>query len=146
MATDRNGLEILDRAQCLELLSASALGRIAVTVSALPLILPVNFLLDGDRILIRTGIGTKLEAATRDAVVAFEADHVEPFGHTGWSVCVIGRASELRDREDLARASALPLPHWTQDGASHLMAVSLDVVSGRRLTHGTAVIGAEGVT
>src|SRR6516165_11352239 len=86
MDMDRNGLEILDRAECLHLLSGSVLGRIAVTVGALPVILPVNFLLDGDRILIRTGKGTKLEAATRDAVVAFEVDDVEPFSHSGWSV------------------------------------------------------------
>ena len=138
METDRNGLEILDRAECLRLLATSPIGRIAVTIGALPVILPVNFLLDGERILIRTGGGTKLDAATRDAVVAFEADHVDFYSHTGWSVCVTGRATELRDEGELARARDLPLAHWTQNGASHVVVVSLDLVSGRRLTHDQA--------
>ena len=37
----------------------------AVSVGALPVILPVNSLCDGERILIRTGDGTKLAAAAR---------------------------------------------------------------------------------
>jgi nitroimidazol reductase NimA-like FMN-containing flavoprotein (pyridoxamine 5'-phosphate oxidase superfamily) len=138
METDRNGLEILDRAESLRLLGGAALGRIAVSISALPVILPVNFLLDGERILIRTGEGTKLDAAMRDAVVAFEVDHVDPFGHSGWSVCVTGRATELRDEVDLVRARKLPLPHWASNEVSHFVAVSLDLVSGRRLSHNPA--------
>ena len=137
MDMDRNGLEILDRAECLRLLAGSILGRIAVTIGALPVILPVNFLLDGDRILIRTGTGTKLEAATRDAVVAFEVDDVEPFSHSGWSVCVTGRAMELRDQDDVARVASLPLPHWAPKGTEHVVAVSVDLVTGRRLSHPT---------
>jgi nitroimidazol reductase NimA-like FMN-containing flavoprotein (pyridoxamine 5'-phosphate oxidase superfamily) len=138
METDRNGLEILDRDECLHLLAGAPLGRIAVSIGALPVILPVNYMLDGDRILIRTGEGTKLDAATRDAVVAFEVDHVDPFSHTGWSVCVTGRATELHDEGDVARAGSLPLPHWVPDGVSHYVAVSLDLVSGRRLSHSAA--------
>lgn len=135
METDRNGLEILDRVECIRLLEGAVLGRIAVSIGALPVIVPVNFLLDGDRILIRTGEGTKLEAATRNTVVAFEVDHVDPFSHTGWSVCVTGRATEVRDANDVARAGSLPLPHWVPNGVSHYVAVSLDLVSGRRLSH-----------
>jgi nitroimidazol reductase NimA-like FMN-containing flavoprotein (pyridoxamine 5'-phosphate oxidase superfamily) len=138
MDTDRNGLEILDRAECLRLLAGSVLGRIAVTIGAIPVILPVNFLVDGERILIRTGEGTKLQAATRDAVVAFEVDDVEPFSHTGWSVCVTGRATELRDHDDVARVGTLPLAHWAPHGVEHVVAVSLDVVTGRRVSHPNA--------
>jgi nitroimidazol reductase NimA-like FMN-containing flavoprotein (pyridoxamine 5'-phosphate oxidase superfamily) len=130
---DRNGLEVLDRAECVRLLSGSSVGRVAVTVGALPVILPVNFLVDGERILIRTGEGTKLDAATRDAVVAFEVDHIEPFAHAGWSVCVTGIAREVDDEEERARVDSLPLPHWTPNGVSHIVAVSLELVSGRRI-------------
>ena len=98
------------------------------------MILPVNFLCDGERILIRTGDGTKLAAAARDAVVAFEVDHVEPFSHTGWSVCVTGIAREISDEKQLASVAALPLPHWTPNGVGHVMAISLELVTGRRIT------------
>jgi len=133
MDLDRNGLEMLDRIECARLLACSTIGRIAVTVGALPVILPVNFLIDGDRILIRTGEGTKLDAAVRDAVVAFEVDHIDPIEHGGWSVCVTGIARELRDAADLHRVSRLPLAHWAPNGPSRVMAVSMDLVSGRRI-------------
>src|SRR6187401_2874753 len=64
MEIDRNGLEVLDRAECLRLLSTATLGRIGVQYGALPTVLPVNFVLDGCDIVIRTGRGTKLDAAT----------------------------------------------------------------------------------
>jgi nitroimidazol reductase NimA-like FMN-containing flavoprotein (pyridoxamine 5'-phosphate oxidase superfamily) len=130
---DRNGLEVLGRAESLRLLSGSSLGRLAVTIGALPVILPVNFLLDGDRILIRTSPGTKLDAATQDAVVAFEVDHVDPFAHSGWSVCVTGTARELTDRDDLARVSRLPLAHWAPRGGDHVVTMSTELVTGRRI-------------
>jgi len=44
---------------------------VGLTSGALPMIVPVNFLLDEERILVRTGRGSKMEAALRDAVVAF---------------------------------------------------------------------------
>ena len=74
MELDRNGLEVLASDQCLRLLAQAPLGRVGLTSGALPVILPVNFLLQEDHILVRTGRGTKLDAATRNAVVAFEAD------------------------------------------------------------------------
>jgi uncharacterized protein len=94
---DRNGLEVLSRDECLRLLGTAGLGRVAVTTAALPTILPVNFRFDGRQILIRTGRGTKLDAATRNAVVAFEVDEVEPATREGWSVVVTGVARELTD-------------------------------------------------
>jgi nitroimidazol reductase NimA-like FMN-containing flavoprotein (pyridoxamine 5'-phosphate oxidase superfamily) len=133
MECDRNGLEILGRDECLQLLSGCSLGRVAVSVGALPVILPVNFLLDRERILIRTGPGTKLDAATRDSVVAFEVDHIDPFSHGGWSVCLTGMAREVKDEAELARVKELPLPHWAPNGVGHIMAVSIEIVSGRRI-------------
>ena len=133
MIVDRNGLEVLEETECFRLLSHATVGRIGLSMGALPVILPVNFLVDDRRILIRTGSGTKLDAALHDAVVAFEVDHIDPFEHGGWSVCVTGVAREVHDRDDLARIAALPLAHWTPNGLGHVMEVSTDLVSGRRI-------------
>ena len=62
------GLELLDEAECRRLLASSRLGRVAVNMAALPAIFPVNFVVEDDHIVFRTGTGTKLEAATRHAV------------------------------------------------------------------------------
>ena len=70
MEVDRNGLEVLSRDECLRLLRTATLGCIGATSDAMPTVLPVNFRFDGRQILIRTGAGTKLGAATDNAVVA----------------------------------------------------------------------------
>ena len=80
MEVDRNGLEVLDRDECIRLLGTATLGRLAVTSGSLPTVFPVNFLLDDDRIVVSTSRGTKLDAAIQDAVVAFEVDDFDP-GH-----------------------------------------------------------------
>jgi uncharacterized protein len=132
---DRNGLEVLDRDTSLCLLSTATLGRIGVTDRALPTILPVNFVFDGKRILIRTSAGTKLAAAAAGAVVAFEVDDFDPMYHAGWSVTVTGPALEVDDAEDLARIASGHLPHWAPtDG--HVIAIDPAIVSGRRLRPG----------
>ena len=82
MRLDQNGLEILDRDECLRLLAQAVIGRVGVSSGALPRVLPVNFRLDGGRILIRTARGTKLDAAAANAVVAFEVDDIDPVDQT----------------------------------------------------------------
>ncbi len=132
---DRNGLEILDREVSLQLLEQATLGRLGVTSDALPTILPVNFRFDGDRILIRTGVGTKLHAAASGAVVAFEVDDFDPMYHSGWSVVVTGRAEEVTDPDQLERVRDLHLAHWAPaDG--HIIAIDPAIVSGRRIVPG----------
>jgi nitroimidazol reductase NimA-like FMN-containing flavoprotein (pyridoxamine 5'-phosphate oxidase superfamily) len=127
---DRNGLEVLDRGECLRLLRTVSLGRIAITTGALPTILPINFRVEGDRILFRTGVGTKLDAATRGAVVAFETDAFDPMYHSGWSVVVTGVAQAVEDPDDRAVHTT---PRWAPGQDERLVEVSIEDISGRRL-------------
>ena len=136
MEIDRNGLEVLDRDECLQLLGRATLGRVAVTSAALPTVLPVNFRLAGDRIVFRTGEGTKLAAATRNAVVAFEVDDFDPVDHTGWSVVVTGVAGPVVDPDAQAALSDLGIVWWVPGANGHLVEVSLELVSGRRVPPG----------
>jgi nitroimidazol reductase NimA-like FMN-containing flavoprotein (pyridoxamine 5'-phosphate oxidase superfamily) len=138
MEVDRNGLEMLDREQCLRLLDGATLGRIAVTSAALPTVLPVNFRLAGERIVFRTGAGTKLAAATRNAVVAFEVDDFDPVQHTGWSVVVTGVARPVENPDDLAELRTLGIPRWAAGPDHHMVEVSIELVSGRRIPPGRA--------
>jgi nitroimidazol reductase NimA-like FMN-containing flavoprotein (pyridoxamine 5'-phosphate oxidase superfamily) len=132
---DRNGLEVLDRDAALRLLATATLGRVGVSSSALPTILPVNFWFDGGQIFLRTGIGTKLHAAIAGAVVAFEVDDFDPMYHSGWSVVVTGAAREVTDPAELAGLRHVPLPHWAPvDG--HVVAIDPAIVSGRRIVPG----------
>lgn len=144
MEVDRNGLEVLSRDACLRLLATATLGRVGVSSGALPSVLPVNFRFDGHQILIRTGVGTKLDAAVHNAVVAFEVDEIDPVAHTGWSVMVTGVARELTDAGELARAQVPPLARWAPGGEDRVIAISTELVSGRRIVPGLAAgIGAD---
>jgi hypothetical protein len=132
MDIDGNGLEVLDRATCLELLGSVPVGRIGLSSAALPLVLPVNFCLDGDRIVVRTGTGTTLAAASHHAVVSFEADEIDPLFHAGWSVVVTGVARPVTDEDDLGHVVDLPLVPWGARG-DHYVAITIDEVTGRRI-------------
>src|SRR5688500_14548904 len=112
MEVDRNGLEVLDRDECLRLLATATIGRIAMTSGALPVVLPVNFRLIDASIVIRTGRGSKLEAATRNAVVAFEVDSFDQFSHSGWSVMATGVAREVTDPTQRDRLRRSHIPRW----------------------------------
>jgi uncharacterized protein len=131
---DRNGLEILDRGECLRLLGGATLGRIGITLGALPTILPINFRLVEERILFRTSVGTKLDAATSNAVVAFEVDDMDPLWHTGWSVVVTGLARELTNPEDAAALDGFDLPYWAPAASGdRIVEISTQMISGRRI-------------
>ncbi len=133
MEVDRNGLEVLDRDECLRLLAPKTVGRLGLTSGALPTVLPVNYRLVDDRVVLRTNVGSKLEAATTNAVVAFEVDDVDPVWHTGWSVVVTGVAREIIDPDDLARIVEANVPRWAPMGPDRYVGISLELVTGRRI-------------
>lgn len=119
--------------ECALLLAAGSIGRVGVSLGALPVVLPVNYaVLDGD-IFIRTGAGTKLDAALTGSVVAFEIDAVDPLYHEGWSVMVQGRASEVVDPDELKRARALPLEPWATGTRDRFVRIANERISGRRI-------------
>ncbi|MEU1392243.1 MULTISPECIES: pyridoxamine 5'-phosphate oxidase family protein [unclassified Nonomuraea] len=133
MQLDSSGLQVLSREECLRLLSSTPIGRIVFTDRALPAVQPVNFCLDGERVVIRTSIGSKLAAATRHAVVAFEADEFDPAMRTGWSVTAVGHARAVTDPAEMARLAALPLSPWAPGSRDHYIVVDAEQVSGRRI-------------
>ena len=96
------------------------------------MVLPVNFRFDGAQVLFRTAAGTKLDAATDHAVVAFEADEIDPATETGWSVVVTGMAREVTDPVELAAAPAR-LTRWASGDGDRVVSIRADLVSGRRI-------------
>ncbi|MGV9233218.1 pyridoxamine 5'-phosphate oxidase family protein [Streptomyces nigra] len=132
----------LDGAEALRLLGSVSLGRIVFTRHALPTVRPVNHVLDGGDIVIRTHEGAALTSRTERAgdpgvVVAYEADAIDPHTHLGWSVVVTGYARLVTDPEDLARCRRLVRP-WVDQAMDQAMdqAVRIrpDLVTGILLT------------
>lgn len=117
----------LTRAECLRLMSTAAVGRIVFTEQALPAVAPVGFVVDGEDVVIPVPPGSRLLAATRGAIVAFQADDLDAAGRSGWSVTVVGRARVVRDPGESAREALRP---WT--GAEFIL-VSCGRVTGQRV-------------
>ncbi len=123
----------LSPTECLRLLGAGVIGRVVFTESALPAAQPVTYLLDGEEIVFRTRNGSKLAAATRNAVVGFQADEFDVATRTGWSVLGVGQAYEVRDPDRLSElAATLPDP-WVPAHDAHTISIPLRQLSGRRL-------------
>ncbi len=133
----------LSRDECLQLLAGAVIGRIVVTDGALPAAHPVAYVLDGEEVVFRTAGGSKLAAAARHRVVAFEVDEIDVGARTGWSVLGVGEATEIVDPARLADLDGhLPDP-WVPVAGAHVLSVSLQKLSGRRLRR-TTLIGADG--
>ena len=132
-------LDPLDRDECLRLLGTAVVGRIGLVVDGRPVILPVNFALDGDKVVFRTAEGTVL-TQTSMAPVAFEVDHVDEAGRVGWSVLVRGVARDIGDALDPTseRLRNLSLVSWAPGTRARWFHVVAEEVTGRRLRLGPA--------
>jgi CBS domain-containing protein/nitroimidazol reductase NimA-like FMN-containing flavoprotein (pyridoxamine 5'-phosphate oxidase superfamily) len=133
MDMDDDGLELLSEEECRQLLSQGSLGRVAVAVGAIALVFPVNYLMSGDDVLFWTAEGTKLRAAVDNRVVTFEVDHVDAVTETGWSVLAVGPAQERAEPAVVAGAMAAGLRSWAPGDRSHLVAISAEILTGRRI-------------
>lgn len=126
------GLRAITVAQCYQLLAEESVGRLAYIARAeTPDIVPVNYVLDGGDVVIRSGPGPKLQAAERRAQVAFEVDCVDRATRTGWSVVVIGRAIRLRLTEQRQHADG-PAP-WASGPRSAAIRIRPSRITGRHL-------------
>ncbi|WP_051713303.1 pyridoxamine 5'-phosphate oxidase family protein [Spirillospora albida] len=134
MEHDGTRQEALGRAECLMLLRSVPIGRVVYTDRALPAVRPVAFVLDGDRaVVVRTAPGSKFDAALRGAVVAFEADAIDPAGLTGWTVTAVGRAQAVTAGPEAERLAALPLRPWLPGPLDGFIRIVFRSVAGRRL-------------
>jgi nitroimidazol reductase NimA-like FMN-containing flavoprotein (pyridoxamine 5'-phosphate oxidase superfamily) len=124
----------LTRHECLGLLAGGVIGRVICTDGALPTAQPVNFVLDGQEIIFRTANGSKLAAATRNAVVAFQLDQFDTATRKGWSVLGVGEAYEVIDPARLAELTDLQPDPWVRDHDAHTIAIPLGILTGRRVT------------
>ena len=123
----------LDRGECLRLLGKNTVGRVVFTEGALPAAHPVTYLLDDEEVIFRTGAGSKLAAAARHHIVGFQADEIDPYTRTGWSVLGVGQAYEVVTPIRLAElATRQPAP-WIPDRTEHTIAIPLQRLTGRRL-------------
>lgn len=127
-------------AECWDLLSRTAIGRLAVDLAGRPEIFPINYVTDGDTIVFRTGAGTKLAGAALTHHVALEIDGQNADEHTVWSVIVKGWAEPIERLQEVYDAELLPLVPWVESDKPNFVRIRVDQVTGRRFHLGTGAV------
>lgn len=125
----------LERAEALRLVAGAPFGRVVFTRDALPAIRPVNHLVDGGAIIVRTRVTSRLTSAVHGnapVVVAYAVDDIDPVRRTGWSVMVTGFARTVTDPERVARYERLLRP-WVGRVMDTVLAIEPEIVAGIRL-------------
>jgi len=128
-------LDAISEVECYALLAGAEVGRVIVSIDALPAAFPVNYWLTGDAIVFRTAPGTKLNAAVNHTVVGFEVDEIDPATRSGWSVLVVGKSHVVNDPAEIARLDRAGLHSWAPMPAPHYVKISIQRISGRRLSN-----------
>jgi nitroimidazol reductase NimA-like FMN-containing flavoprotein (pyridoxamine 5'-phosphate oxidase superfamily) len=131
-------MQVIPTEECYRLLATQEIGRIGVNAEHYPLILPVNYAVDGTTLVIRTRPGTILRAAEH-ANVTFEVDQIDPQTRSGWSVLVRGQAEEVgaeHRAELVARTHSTGVQPWAPGEHGNWLRVIAHDVSGRRIVPG----------
>ncbi|MFI7587412.1 pyridoxamine 5'-phosphate oxidase family protein [Spongisporangium articulatum] len=124
---DRTAQE-LSRAECLRLLRTTGVGRLVYTDRALPAIIPVNFVITDDHVVVALRNGSRAAQAANGNVVAFEADRIDEETRTGWSVVVVGPGVAER-----VGTTDVLLRSWITGERDVRLLIALQRVTGRRL-------------
>ena len=79
----------MGRDECIDLLKTATCGRLALTVNAMPSVIPVTFELSGGDAILRSLIGPQV-VVHPDQVVALEAGCLDDVADKRWSVVILG--------------------------------------------------------
>jgi nitroimidazol reductase NimA-like FMN-containing flavoprotein (pyridoxamine 5'-phosphate oxidase superfamily) len=132
MTYAERSLIALSHRECVTLLSAAHVGRAVFTERALPAVVPVNFIVQDDAIVMCTASDTRLASAAARGVLAFQVDDIDASARCGWSVVVVGVAELVDSPLEHARIRCLLEP-WAPGDNEVYIRLPIKVVTGRRI-------------
>ena len=124
-------LKEIGKAECLELLASHKVGRVAYCDELGPVVLPVNYVLDHDTVLVQISPHSTLATHLRAAPASFEIDDFDDYNQAGWSVLVRGDAAYV-DYADLPGDDNRPVA-WAEGQRTFHVRITPHDISGRRL-------------
>jgi uncharacterized protein len=120
--------------ECLDLLAASTIGRVAWCGPDGPQVVPMTIGMHQGTIVFRTVAYGALARAVRRATVAVEVDEIDHATRTGWSVVAIGPADTVAEPAELARLWQCGGPEpWAPGVRTLFVRVVPRRVTGRRI-------------
>jgi nitroimidazol reductase NimA-like FMN-containing flavoprotein (pyridoxamine 5'-phosphate oxidase superfamily)/DNA-binding transcriptional regulator YiaG len=120
-------------AECRRLIAPGGVGRIAFGAFSGPIVVPVNYAVLADTLVIRTAEGTVIDGHA-DEQVALEVDHIDEALCQGWSVLVRGPAHRVAHPAELRRLQE-EAAVWPWAGGEREVYVRIvpREISGRRI-------------
>jgi nitroimidazol reductase NimA-like FMN-containing flavoprotein (pyridoxamine 5'-phosphate oxidase superfamily) len=120
-----------------ELLRSGIAGRVALVTPTGPHIVPVNYSVVDDAVIIRTSPYSLLGTYGRDTTLAFQIDGFDQERSRGWSVQVRGRGQVVTDQAQIDRIREVGEPRpWANGVRSLYLRLRWTEMSGRQLgTH-----------
>ncbi len=116
------------------LLRLGVVGRVAVSTPTGPHIVPVNYSVVDDAIVIRTSPYSLLATHGLDVVIAFEVDDIDHEYHQAWSVVARGTSEVVSDPVVLERIASVWEPRpWAAGSRNLFLRLPWRELTGRRL-------------
>jgi hypothetical protein len=125
----------LDHAECERLLRRGTFGRVALTTSRGPEIVPVNYAVQHDAVVIRTSSVGLLARHAHGKPVVFEVDLVDHATWQGWSVVARGIGEVVADPQEPAPGQPRVRP-WADGERASELRLAWTELTGRKV--GTA--------
>jgi len=85
----------LDEDYCWAVLHSGSFGRVALSMHAMPVIVPVRYTIREGGVRFRPAGAVGIAGALIDSVVAFQADGFDDEICAAWSVHIVGRVTDL---------------------------------------------------
>lgn len=124
----------LSHEECVQLLRGGVGGRVALSSPNGPHIVPVNYSVLDDAIIIKTSPYSTLGTYGRDTMLAFEVDHFDHERQRGWSVVARGRGEVVTDPQDIDHIRQVRDPRpWAGGGRNLYIRLRWTELTGRRL-------------
>jgi nitroimidazol reductase NimA-like FMN-containing flavoprotein (pyridoxamine 5'-phosphate oxidase superfamily) len=138
-ASDKPVFEPMDEAECLRLISAGGIGRLAYAGRFGLTVLPVNYKLHDGAIVFRTAehspTGEDLQTGIAHAEyeVAFEIDEIDPAARLAWSVLIHGPAHPMTSPAERAAVVESGVEPWAPGQRDYAIRITPKRVTGRRI-------------
>lgn len=132
-------VERLDEAQCLRLIEAGGIGRLAYSGRYGLTVIPVNYKMFEGTVVFRTTQGGSTDEDLRTGIadaeysVAFEIDDLDPAVREGWSVLIHGSAHHVDTEEERAAVSQAGVDPWPGGQRELFFRITPTRITGRSL-------------
>lgn len=132
-------LATLPAHDCERLLRGAVFGRLAFSTPGRLEVIPVNYSVMGDAVLVRTTPGSLLDRHADGATLLIEVDEIDHERWHGWSVVARGLAERIEEGQLTIGERVSPGPPSWVSGRDVWIRLRWDEITGRKLGAGELV-------